>query len=71
MPEPNKEAFLRVWPRCFVIFLGVIEMLAAVVLIITELGNVAAQFWTTNVFAGGWCGLIMIINFIGLYVAGN
>jgi hypothetical protein len=71
MPAPNKEAFLRVWPRCFIIFLGIIELLAAIVLILTELGNVAADFWLTNVFAGGWCGLIMVIHFFGLFVAGN
>jgi hypothetical protein len=68
MPSPDKEAFNRVWPKCFIIFLGIIEVLATIVLIITELGNVGANFWTTNVFAGGWCGLIMLVHFIALFV---
>ncbi|CAF1241720.1 unnamed protein product [Rotaria sp. Silwood1] len=70
MPSINPESFKKSWPRCFVIFLGIVEVVAAIVLIITELGNVGANFWTTNVFAGGWCGLIMIIHFFGLFVAG-
>ncbi|CAF1324581.1 unnamed protein product [Rotaria sordida] len=70
MPAPNAESFKRAWPRCFVIFLGIVEVIATIVLILTELGNVAANFWTTNVFAGGWCGLIMIVHFFGLFVAG-
>jgi len=70
MPSPDKTAFLRVWPRCFVIFLSIIEFLAALVLIFTELCNVGANFWTTNVFAGGWCGLVMLVHFFALAVAG-
>jgi len=69
MPSPDKGAFLQAWPKCFVIFMCIIELLAALVLIATELGNVASNFWTTNVFAGGWCGLIMLIHFISLAVA--
>jgi len=69
MPTPDKAAFLQVWPKCFVIFMGIIEMLATIVLLLTELGNVGTNFWTTNVFAGGWCGLIMFIHFIALFVA--
>jgi len=69
MTTPNKDAFLRVWPRCFIIFLGIVEFLAVIVLIITELGNVGSNFWTTNVFAGGWCGLIMLVQFFALFVA--
>jgi hypothetical protein len=51
--------------------MGVIELLAVVILFFTELGNVASSFWTTNVFAGGWCGLIMLIHFIALFVVGK
>ena len=51
--------------------MGIVEVLAVLVLIFTELGNVAANFWTTNVFAGGWCGLIMFIHFIALFVVGK
>jgi len=50
--------------------MGVVEVLACIVLIATELGNVGANFWTTNVFAGGWCGIIMIAHFISLFVTG-
>ncbi len=71
MPSPDKGAFLQVWPKCFLIFLGVIEVLATAVIIATELGNVAANFWLTNVFAGGWCGLVMIVHFLAIFVAGK
>ena len=71
MPTPDKEAFVKVWPRCFLIFLAIIELLAALVLIATELGNVAANFWITNVFAGGWCGVIMLIHFVALCAVGK
>jgi len=70
MATPDKEAFNRVWPKCFVIFLGIIEVLAVIVLILTELGNVGSNFWITNVFAGGWCGLVMLVHFFALFVAG-
>jgi len=68
MAEPNKEAFLAAWPKCFLIFMGIIEVLATIILILTELGNVAANFWTTNVFAGGWCGILMLAHFIAIFV---
>jgi hypothetical protein len=71
MADPNEESFKAVWPRCFIIFMGIIEALAFLVLIFTELGNVAASFWTTNVFAGGWCGIIILIHFIALFVVGK
>jgi len=70
MPTPDKGAFIQVFPKCFVIFICVIELLSALVLIATELGNVASNFWTTNVFAGGWCGIIMLIHFLALACAG-
>jgi len=70
MPDTNKGPFLQAFPKCFVIFIGVIEVLAVGVLIATELGNVAASFWYTNVFAGGWCGLLMLVQFFSLFVAG-
>jgi hypothetical protein len=71
MQNQNKVAFLQVWPKWFVIILAIIEVLAVIVLIITELGNVASNFWITNVFAGGWCGLVMLVHFIALFVAGK
>ena len=71
MGEINKDVFIQAWPKCFVIFMGIIELLAALILLITELGNVAANFWTTNVFAGGWAGLILLICAISLFVTGE
>ncbi|CAF3482347.1 unnamed protein product [Rotaria sp. Silwood1] len=50
--------------------MAIIELIAVLVLFITEFGNVGVNFWTTNVFAGGWCGLIMLIHVILLFVAG-
>lgn len=71
MAPVNKDAFLRFWPKCFIVFLAIIELVAIIILFLTELGNVAANFWTTNVFAGGWCGLIMFIHFIFIFTAGK
>lgn len=64
MSESNKEAFLELWPKCFINFMGVIGIIAAAILLLTELGNVAANFWLTNVFAGGWAGIILLIHVI-------
>jgi hypothetical protein len=69
--SPDQQAFVELWPGCFIIFLAFIEVICVIILILTELGNVAANFWTTNVFGGGWCGLIMLINLILLFVAGK
>jgi len=71
MALPDNDAFLRVWPTCLIMILTLIELLAIVILLLTELCNVAANFWTTNVFAGGWCGLVMFIHFIFLLVTGK
>jgi len=64
----NKGAFLQVWPKCFIIFMAIIVLLSALILIFTEICNVGANFWTTNVFAGGWCGLVMLVFAIALSV---
>lgn len=70
MAAPDKASFNQVWPKCFIIFLGIVELLAVIVLVLTELGNIASNFWVTNVFAGGWCGLVMLVHFFALFVAG-
>ncbi|UJR38516.1 hypothetical protein I4U23_031182 [Adineta vaga] len=70
MLNPDKTTFLLIWPRCFIVFLGLIELLAFVMFILTELCSVAANFWITNVFAGGWCGIVVLIHAIALFVAG-
>ncbi|CAF1409081.1 unnamed protein product [Adineta ricciae] len=70
MLHPDKTTFLVIWPKCFTTFLGVIEFIAFVMFILTELCSVAANFWVTNVFAGGWCGIIVLIHAIFLFIAG-
>ena len=65
------DRFIEIWPKCFLIFVGVIEVIAVVLLMLTELGNVAANFWTVNVFAGGWCGVILLIHAITVFAAGK
>ncbi len=71
MSFADEQAYLAVYPKCLIIFIGIIEFLCVLLLIATELGNVAANFWTANVFAGGWCGLIMFIHMFALFVAGK
>jgi hypothetical protein len=71
MVPPNKEVFLKLWPKRFIRFIAIIEIIAVVILVITELGNEAASFWTTNVFAGGWCGLVMLIHLIFMFMNGK
>jgi hypothetical protein len=71
MPSQENESFKQVWPRCFIVFLGIIEFLVVVVFVLTELGNIGTNFWVTNVFAGSWCGLIILVHLIALFVAGK
>ena len=71
MSGKHRSVFVEIWPRGFLIFMGLIEILATVLLILTELANVAASFWLTNVFAGFWCALVMIVHFIALFVTGK
>ncbi len=71
MALPDNNAFLQVWPECFLMVLALIELLAVLLLFLTELCNVAASFWTTNVFAGGWCGLVMLIHLIFMFMNGK
>jgi len=62
--------FRQIWPRCFVVFIGIIQALATIIILFTELGNVATNFWTANVFAGGWCGLILLVQCVALFISG-
>jgi len=66
----NEERFRKVWPGCLVKALASVEVVCALALIFTEVCTVGANFWTTNVFAGAWCGIIMLAHFIALFVAG-
>ncbi|UJR07639.1 hypothetical protein I4U23_011927 [Adineta vaga] len=70
MAGPTSLNFRQVFPRWLPIVMGVIELICVAVLFITELGNVGSNFWVTNVFAGGWCGCVMIIHFLSLFVVG-
>lgn len=71
MSNPDNENFVRIWPKCFITATGVIELIAVIFLFLTELGSVAAHFWYANVFAGGWCGLVMGIHTIFILIAGT
>ena len=71
MTQVAKEAFKKRWVRAFTITLGVVELVCVIIFILTELGNVASNFWTTNVFAGTWCGLVMFIHGVFLIVTGK
>jgi hypothetical protein len=51
--------------------MALIELMAVALLILTELGNVGANFWLTNVFAGGWCGIIILFHTLLLFVSGK
>lgn len=64
----DRENFVRVWPRCFLVFMGVVLLIATIFLLLTELGNACAHFWLTNVFAGAWCGIIDFAFAIALFV---
>jgi hypothetical protein len=51
--------------------MGIIELLAVIILFLSELANVAANFWTTNVFGGGWCGIVVLIHVIAIFIVGK
>ena len=71
MRSVNKTIFRRLWPNHWVTFMAVLEIFLIIFLFLTELGNVGANFWVTNIFAGAWCGLVMIVHMISLFVAGR
>lgn len=70
MAKLNEKVFLHFWPKCFIAFMGVIGLIVVILLFITELGNIAANFWTANVFAGGWCGIVLLIHSILVLLSG-
>jgi hypothetical protein len=71
MTSPNKDVFLELWPTCFINFMTVIELICVILLLFTEFCNIFINFWITNVFAGGWCGLIMLIHVILSFINGK
>ncbi len=68
MMYTGKVAFFQGWSRWVVIGLGIVQSMVTILIIATELGNIASNFWLTNVFAGGWCGVIMIVHIVALFV---
>lgn len=71
MGKLNEKVFLHFWPKCFIVFMGIIGIITVIILLLTELGNVAANFWLTNVFAGGWCGIILLIHAVLVLLSGK
>jgi hypothetical protein len=71
MSKPDPIEFRKIWPSCFIAFMGFLELACVIMLLLTEFCSVSANFWTTNVFAGGWCGLVMLVHSIALIVAGK
>ena len=71
MSTLNEKLFVNAWPDCFILFLAFVEIIAVILLFLTELGNVAANFWRSNVFAGGWSGIVMLIQLLLLLAAGR
>jgi hypothetical protein len=63
--------FFKPWQKYAIIAIAIIELIIIIVFVLTELGNVASNFWLTNVFAGTWCGLVAAIHAITLFVTGE
>jgi hypothetical protein len=65
------EPFFQGWQRHAVIAIAIIEVIIIIVFVLTELGNIASNFWLTNVFGGTWCGLVLLIHCVSLFVIGE
>ena len=57
--------------RYLVKTIAIIEVMIVIIFILTELGNVASNFWITNVFTGTWCGLVLFIHALTLFLIGE
>jgi len=68
---PANDVFFNKWQKYTIIAIGITEVIIVIVFLLTELGNVASNFWLTNVFAGTWCGLVALIHAIQLFVIGE
>lgn len=66
-----RRSFYQGWQKFAVIAIGVVNVIILVMFILTELGNVASNFFLTNVFAGSWCGLVLLIHTVILFAVGE
>ncbi|CAM4806392.1 unnamed protein product [Rotaria magnacalcarata] len=60
-------AWKRSWPRCLLGFISSTESFVALVILLTEAGNVLVDFWHTNLFGGVWTSFVLFINIILIY----
>jgi hypothetical protein len=65
------NTFYQGWRKFAVITIALLEVIIIIIFILTELGNVASNFWLTNVFAGSWCGLVVLIHVLTLLAVGE
>jgi hypothetical protein len=68
MAFSDDNTFYQGWQKYAVLAIAIVEVIIIIIFILTELGNVASNFWLTNVFAGTWCGLVTLINVLTLFV---
>jgi hypothetical protein len=66
---PN--TFYQGWRKFAVIAIAIVEVIIIILFLLTELGNVASNFFLTNVFAGSWCGLVVLIHVLTLFAVGE
>lgn len=71
MPVVHNNAFFNNWQKNVVIIIGILLVITVVFFILTDLGNVASNFWLTNVFVGTWCGLLVMIDAMALLIIGK
>jgi hypothetical protein len=64
-------AFLQTWPKCLVGMQGMSQTVVAILLCVTELGNIGANFWRRNVFAGFWSSMLIVLQAFALFSAGR
>src|SRR4051812_24509858 len=69
----HQLAFDKKWKKFRTVFiiLGIFQLLLAIIIALTEFGNVLQDFWYTNVFGGFWTCGILFISVITLYVSGK
>jgi hypothetical protein len=66
-----RRSFYQGWQKFAVITIGVVNIIILIMFVLTELGNVASNFFLTNVFAGSWCGLVLLIQTVLLFCVGE
>ncbi|CAF1197581.1 unnamed protein product [Rotaria sordida] len=58
----------RSWPRCFLACIATVEIILAVAIAVTEIFNILVDFWHTNIFGGIWTSIILLVNWILIFV---